>query len=194
MNGKQYVVIAAGGGKLGTPSGDSYVAFALPSEAGSASAAAVEGSDRLSDQGVRLLELDRADLLAGLTPRARPLNESDPLRHRLHLEPALERLLHRASVGDLVQPLALLVGERALELDAARDARQPDLVRLALLAVLLVRALGAQVDAHACSGQRFRSAYMRSVIAMHAPSAPSSSSYGVGPSAGAAERRPARRR
>ena len=30
VNGKQYVVIAAGGGKLGTPSGDSYVAFALP--------------------------------------------------------------------------------------------------------------------------------------------------------------------
>ena len=29
-NGKQYVVIAAGGGKLGTRSGDSYVAFALP--------------------------------------------------------------------------------------------------------------------------------------------------------------------
>ena len=30
VNGRQYVVIAAGGGKLGTPSGDSYVAFALP--------------------------------------------------------------------------------------------------------------------------------------------------------------------
>ena len=30
VNGKQYVVIAAGGGKLGTPSGDSYIAFALP--------------------------------------------------------------------------------------------------------------------------------------------------------------------
>jgi quinoprotein glucose dehydrogenase len=30
VNGKQYVVIAAGGGKLGTKSGDSYVAFALP--------------------------------------------------------------------------------------------------------------------------------------------------------------------
>jgi len=29
-NGKQYVVIACGGGKLGTTSGDSYVAFALP--------------------------------------------------------------------------------------------------------------------------------------------------------------------
>jgi quinoprotein glucose dehydrogenase len=28
--GKQYVVIAAGGGKLGSPSGDSYVAFTLP--------------------------------------------------------------------------------------------------------------------------------------------------------------------
>ena len=28
--GKQYVVIAAGGGKIGTRSGDSYVAFALP--------------------------------------------------------------------------------------------------------------------------------------------------------------------
>ncbi|MEO8579447.1 MAG: PQQ-binding-like beta-propeller repeat protein [Gemmatimonadales bacterium] len=30
MRGKQYVVIAAGGGKLGTRSGDAYVAFALP--------------------------------------------------------------------------------------------------------------------------------------------------------------------
>ena len=30
VNGRQYVVIAAGGGKLGTPSGDGYVAFALP--------------------------------------------------------------------------------------------------------------------------------------------------------------------
>jgi quinoprotein glucose dehydrogenase len=30
VNGKQYVVIAAGGGKLGTTSGDAYVAYALP--------------------------------------------------------------------------------------------------------------------------------------------------------------------
>jgi quinoprotein glucose dehydrogenase len=30
VDGRQYVVIAAGGGKLGTPSGDSYIAFALP--------------------------------------------------------------------------------------------------------------------------------------------------------------------
>jgi quinoprotein glucose dehydrogenase len=30
VEGKQYVVIACGGGKLGTKSGDSYVAFALP--------------------------------------------------------------------------------------------------------------------------------------------------------------------
>lgn len=30
VHGKQYVVIAAGGGKLGTGSGDAYVAFALP--------------------------------------------------------------------------------------------------------------------------------------------------------------------
>lgn len=30
VGGKQYVVIAAGGGKLGTASGDAYVAFALP--------------------------------------------------------------------------------------------------------------------------------------------------------------------
>jgi quinoprotein glucose dehydrogenase len=29
VNGRQYVVIACGGGKLGTKSGDSYVAFAL---------------------------------------------------------------------------------------------------------------------------------------------------------------------
>jgi quinoprotein glucose dehydrogenase len=30
VNGRQYVVIAAGGGKSGAPSGGSYVAFALP--------------------------------------------------------------------------------------------------------------------------------------------------------------------
>lgn len=30
MNGRQYIVIACGGGKLGTASGDAYVAFALP--------------------------------------------------------------------------------------------------------------------------------------------------------------------
>ncbi len=30
VGGKQYVVIAAGGGKLGTPSSDAYVAYALP--------------------------------------------------------------------------------------------------------------------------------------------------------------------
>jgi quinoprotein glucose dehydrogenase len=29
-NGRQYVVVACGGGKLGTKSGDAYVAFALP--------------------------------------------------------------------------------------------------------------------------------------------------------------------
>lgn len=33
VNGRQYVVIAAGGGKMGTRSGDSYVAFALPESA-----------------------------------------------------------------------------------------------------------------------------------------------------------------
>ena len=32
INGKQFLVIACGGGKLGTTSGDSYVAFALPSK------------------------------------------------------------------------------------------------------------------------------------------------------------------
>jgi quinoprotein glucose dehydrogenase len=31
-NGKQYIVIACGGGKMGTKSGDSYVAFTLPDE------------------------------------------------------------------------------------------------------------------------------------------------------------------
>ncbi|MCC6155383.1 MAG: PQQ-binding-like beta-propeller repeat protein, partial [Candidatus Hydrogenedentes bacterium] len=30
IKGRQYVVIAAGGGKLGTPAGDAYIAFALP--------------------------------------------------------------------------------------------------------------------------------------------------------------------
>ena len=32
VNGRQFVVIACGGGKLGTKSGDAYVAFALPQE------------------------------------------------------------------------------------------------------------------------------------------------------------------
>ena len=32
VDGHQYVVVAAGGGKMGTPSGDRYVAFALPRE------------------------------------------------------------------------------------------------------------------------------------------------------------------
>jgi quinoprotein glucose dehydrogenase len=32
VNGRQYVVIACGGGKLGKRSGDAYVAFALPSQ------------------------------------------------------------------------------------------------------------------------------------------------------------------
>jgi quinoprotein glucose dehydrogenase len=32
VDGRQYVVIAAGGGKMGTKSGDSYVAFALPEQ------------------------------------------------------------------------------------------------------------------------------------------------------------------
>jgi quinoprotein glucose dehydrogenase len=30
IEGKQYVVIACGGGKIGSKSGDSYVCFALP--------------------------------------------------------------------------------------------------------------------------------------------------------------------
>jgi len=30
VNGRQYIVIACGGGKMGTKSGDAYVAFALP--------------------------------------------------------------------------------------------------------------------------------------------------------------------
>ena len=30
VNGRQYIVIACGGGKMGTRSGDAYVAFALP--------------------------------------------------------------------------------------------------------------------------------------------------------------------
>jgi len=30
VDGTQYVVIAAGGGKMGTKSGDTYVAYALP--------------------------------------------------------------------------------------------------------------------------------------------------------------------
>ena len=41
VNGRQYIVIAASGGKLGTASGDSYIAFALPDN---------QAGDRLSRQ------------------------------------------------------------------------------------------------------------------------------------------------
>ena len=45
VNGRQYVVIAAGGGKLGSPSSDTYVAYALPGNgAGQRSKAAAAGS------------------------------------------------------------------------------------------------------------------------------------------------------
>jgi quinoprotein glucose dehydrogenase len=40
VNGTQYVVIACGGGKMGTASGDSYVSFALPAEPAPTRAAA----------------------------------------------------------------------------------------------------------------------------------------------------------
>jgi quinoprotein glucose dehydrogenase len=30
VRGRQYLVVACGGGKMGTKSGDAYVAFALP--------------------------------------------------------------------------------------------------------------------------------------------------------------------
>ncbi len=43
VNGKQYVVIAAGGGKMGTKSGDAYVAFALPDRLGAAAAGDTPG-------------------------------------------------------------------------------------------------------------------------------------------------------
>ena len=33
VNGRQYIVIAAGGGKNGAPSSGTYVAFALPERA-----------------------------------------------------------------------------------------------------------------------------------------------------------------
>lgn len=36
LNGRQYIVIACGGGKMGTPSGDTYIAFALPVKSKSA--------------------------------------------------------------------------------------------------------------------------------------------------------------
>ncbi len=34
VDGRQYIVIACGGGKMGTPSGDAYIAFALPQSTG----------------------------------------------------------------------------------------------------------------------------------------------------------------
>src|SRR5690349_17066114 len=44
-------------------------------------------------------------------------------------DPALESLFHRAAIGDLQQPGALLVGERTVELDATLDRSQADFLR-----------------------------------------------------------------
>ncbi|MDQ6926948.1 MAG: c-type cytochrome, partial [Candidatus Eremiobacteraeota bacterium] len=46
VGGTQYIVIACGGGKNGAPSGGTYVAFALPADAGGAQASAVHHSPR----------------------------------------------------------------------------------------------------------------------------------------------------
>jgi quinoprotein glucose dehydrogenase len=44
VGGRQFVVIAAGGGKLGTTSGSHYVAFALPEESGDAASASEDAA------------------------------------------------------------------------------------------------------------------------------------------------------
>ena len=46
VDGRQFVVIAAGGGKLGTASGSEYVAFGLPRAEGDAAAADEEAAGR----------------------------------------------------------------------------------------------------------------------------------------------------
>jgi quinoprotein glucose dehydrogenase len=63
LNGKQYVVIACGGGKLGSKSGDSYVAFALPDKNKS-----VENSARNGVSEKKLAEWNkkRAQVLQGM--------------------------------------------------------------------------------------------------------------------------------
>jgi quinoprotein glucose dehydrogenase len=46
VNGRQYVVIACGGGKMGTKSGDAYVSFALPAERADAASSPMPGGSR----------------------------------------------------------------------------------------------------------------------------------------------------
>ena len=44
ISGRQYIVITCSGGKLGTPAGDQYIAFALPRSAIDGAAAEGEGN------------------------------------------------------------------------------------------------------------------------------------------------------
>ena len=84
--------------------------------------------------------------------------------------------MHRAPLGDLGELHALLVRERPGDLERSLDLIEPRRSILAMLVVLGVRARVMQANDDALERPFLRSAYMRSVIAVHAPSAASTRS------------------
>jgi quinoprotein glucose dehydrogenase len=54
VNGREFVVIAAtGGGKIDTPTGDAYVAFALPGDGRAAATSPSPGSSSAAGSGMQ---------------------------------------------------------------------------------------------------------------------------------------------
>ena len=78
--------------------------------------------------------------------------------------------MHRAFVGDLQQPLTLVRIEVAQQCNGALDPVDRSFLRLAGFAVGGVDPPVTQSNRDLIEGQRLRSAYSRSVIAVQAPS------------------------
>ena len=102
-SGKQYVVISSAGGKLGSPAGKMRIGVCAA--VSGARAAGLRGSDH------DLRTHSHPDWRVASAPRSASQPRSAPTRLH-HSTAPLERLLHRAPIGDLVQARALLVGER----------------------------------------------------------------------------------
>lgn len=65
---------------------------------------------------------------------------------RLDNDSALQGLLYRATVRDLGESRPLLVTERTFKLEPPLDSTDVDFFRRAILAILLVRACGAEMN------------------------------------------------
>ena len=119
--GRQFVVVPAGGGKDGGPTGGLYVAFALPALSGSDACDAVDLDERVARDPA-----GRGDRRADARLRAKAAEEG--LVHRrvvlqvVQIHVHLQHLLHRGA--DILEPLLDLVEHvLGVGLDVAFEVR-----------------------------------------------------------------------